>query len=74
MSSSKSPNTQASKKGSISKSKNITKTDIKTKPYEQETFAPHPTRFTRHMRTNILWQFFRFLVINWKMIKMARHH
>jgi len=51
-----------------------THTDIETKPYEENTFAPHPTKLTRYMRTNLLWQFIRFLVINIKMIKMARHH
>jgi hypothetical protein len=56
------------------KKSKITQTDITTKPYEQETYAPHPTRFTRYMRTNLVWQLFRFMVINWKMIKMARHH
>ncbi len=44
------------------------------KPFEQSYYPPLPTRFTRAMRTNLLWQFFRFIVINVKMLRMARKH
>ncbi len=32
--------------------------------------APQPTRFTRFMRTCILWQLVRFAVINLKMMRI----
>jgi hypothetical protein len=54
--------------------KKITTTEIQSKPFEQSTFAPHPTKFTRYMRTNLIYQLFRFVVINIKMILMARRH
>lgn len=36
----------------------------------QAGFATQPTRFTRFLRTCILWQLFRFLVINLKMVRV----
>jgi hypothetical protein len=39
--------------------------------YEKDFYAPMPTEFTTKMRTNIFWQFYRFLVINFKMIRMT---
>ncbi|GAB0150146.1 hypothetical protein L0E83_01660 [Marichromatium gracile] len=49
---------------------------IKNKePYQQEYYAPVPTGFTRYMRTSLIWQIVRFLVINWKILKlMTRSH
>ncbi|MBK7229663.1 MAG: hypothetical protein IPH97_12560 [Ignavibacteriales bacterium] len=44
------------------------------KPYEQTYYPPVPTGFTKYMRTNLLYQFFRFLVINIKMLRMVRKH
>jgi hypothetical protein len=44
------------------------------KNYEKDFYAPMPTDFTTKMRTNLVWQFFRFLVINFKMIRMTRFH
>jgi hypothetical protein len=41
-------------------------------PYQQAYYPPLPTRFTRHMRQNIVWQFFRLLVINLKILKLMR--
>jgi hypothetical protein len=45
-------------------------------PYQQAYYPPVPTGFTRHMRTNLIWQFWRFLVINLKMFKLmlSSHH
>lgn len=42
----------------------------------QGVFATKPTDFTKSLRTNILWQMIRFVVINIKMIKVIRksHH
>ena len=44
------------------------------KTYDKDFYAPMPTEFTTRMRTNILWQIFRFLIINYKMIRMTRFH
>lgn len=35
-------------------------------PYQQAYYPPVPTGFTKHMRTNPLWQLIRFIIINWK--------
>lgn len=44
-------------------------------PYQQAYYPPTPTGFTRYMRTSILWQLYRFVVINLKMLKlMAKSH
>lgn len=34
------------------------------------SYASRPTRFTRRMRTFIPYQLLRFVVINWKMLRM----
>jgi hypothetical protein len=38
----------------------------------QVVFATRPTDFTRFLRTSILWQMVRFVVINLKMIRVIR--
>jgi hypothetical protein len=44
-------------------------------PYQQAYYAPRPTRFTRAMRTLLPWQLWRFIIINFKMLKlMANSH
>lgn len=43
-------------------------------PYGQNYYPPVPTRLTVFMRTNLVWQFIRFLVINIKMLRMVRKH
>jgi len=45
-------------------------------PYEQAYYPPTPTGFTRYMRTSIAWQLYRFMVINFKILKlmMKSHH
>ncbi len=43
-------------------------------PYGQNFYPPVPTGFTKHMRTNLLWQLFRFVIINVKMLRMVRKH
>lgn len=43
-------------------------------PFGQNYYAPLPTKFTRALRVNLIWQFFRFLVINIKMLRMVRKH
>ena len=48
---------------------------INKEPYRQAYYPPVPTGFTRYMRTSLIWQAFRFLVINLKILKlMARSH
>ena len=39
-------------------------------PYQQAYYPPVPTRFTRYFRTSIIWQFFRFWIINFKIFKL----
>jgi hypothetical protein len=44
-------------------------------PYQQAYYPPVPTGLTRFMRTSLLWQFVRFIVINFKILKlMSRSH
>ena len=44
-------------------------------PYQQAYYPPSPTAFTRYMRTSLIWQGIRFLVINLKILKlMAKSH
>lgn len=40
-------------------------------PYDQHYYPPVPTRFTLYTRCSIIWQFFRFIVINLKMMKIV---
>lgn len=39
-------------------------------PYQQAYYPPVPTPFTRYFRTSLLWQFFRFWIINFKIFKL----
>lgn len=44
-------------------------------PYQQSYYPPAPTGFTRYMRTSVLWQLVRFVVINYKILRlMAKSH
>jgi hypothetical protein len=54
---------------------------IERSPFDQGrraqiVFSTKPTDFTKSLRTSILWQLFRFAVINLKMIRIIRksHH
>ena len=45
-------------------------------PYQQAYYPPAPTGVTRYMRTSLVWQAIRFLVINFKILKLmskSRH-
>ena len=44
--------------------------------YKQDYFPPKPTSTTRFFRTCKIWQIFRFISINIKMLKVvaASHH
>jgi hypothetical protein len=44
------------------------------KPFEQSYYPPVPTKFTQFMRTNLVWQFIRFILLNIKMLRMVRKH
>ncbi len=44
------------------------------KPYEQSYFPPVPTKLTKFFRTNFIYQLFRFIIINIKMLRMVRKH
>lgn len=44
-------------------------------PYQQGYYPPVPTGLTRYMRTSLIWQFVRFVVITLKMLRlMAKSH
>ncbi len=47
---------------------------MKRIPYTQNAYAPVPTGLTKFMRTNWIWQFFRFIVLNIKMLQLVRKH
>jgi hypothetical protein len=53
-------------------------TPVKTtnkEPYQQAYYPPVPTGFTKYARTSLIWQIFRFFVINAKILKlMAKSH
>lgn len=44
------------------------------KPFEQSYYPPVPTKFTKFLRTNFVYQLFRFLILNVKMLRMVRKH
>lgn len=44
------------------------------KPYEQNYYPPVPTQFTKRLRANLIWQLFRFTILNLKMLRMVRKH
>jgi hypothetical protein len=54
----------------------MTRKATNKEPYQQAYYPPAPTGWTRYMRTSWLWQGVRFLVINFKMLKlmMKSHH
>ena len=39
-------------------------------PYQQAYYPPKPTRLTLFFRKSIIWQHFRFWVINFKIFKL----
>lgn len=43
-------------------------------PYEKNYYPPVPTGFTKWRRVSKIWQFFRFLALNIKMLSMVRKH
>lgn len=45
---------------------------INTSGYTPWSFPPKPTKTTKFFRTNIVWQFIRFTIINLKMLKVVR--
>ncbi len=47
---------------------------VKRNPYEQNYYPPVPTKLTRWSRVSLLWQSFRFIVLNIKILRMVRKH
>jgi len=45
-------------------------------PYQQAYYPPAPTGFTRMMRTSFIWQAYRFIILNVKILKLMSqsHH
>jgi hypothetical protein len=43
---------------------------LNKEPYQQAYYPPVPTGITRYMRTSLIWQTIRFLVINVKMLQL----
>ncbi len=41
------------------------------KAYYDEAYPPVPSRATMFWRKNLVWQFFRFIVLNIKMIRIV---
>jgi len=39
-------------------------------PYRQDYYPPIPTGFTKYRRNSIVWQFFRFIAINVKILRV----
>ena len=50
----------------------IEKIEENVKPYDQNFTTMVPTDFVRKLRTNIIWQFIRFVIINIKMLLVVR--
>ncbi len=46
----------------------------KRTPFGQTYYPPVPTRWTQYWRTNLVWQFIRFIILNLKMLRMVRKH
>ncbi|AGA89416.1 hypothetical protein Thimo_0568 [Thioflavicoccus mobilis 8321] len=44
----------------------------KRAPYDKAHYAPMPTGLTKYMRTSLIWQFYRFIVINLKYLRLMR--
>jgi hypothetical protein len=44
------------------------------KPYEQTYYPSTPTKATLFFRKNLLYQLYRFLLLNAKMLRMVRKH
>jgi hypothetical protein len=42
----------------------------KVRGYYDESYPPIPTKSTVYWRKNILWQLFRFIVLNLKMMRI----
>jgi hypothetical protein len=45
-------------------------TPNKVKGYYEEAYPPFPTPATRKMRKNLIYQFYRFIVLNLKMMRI----
>lgn len=50
------------------------KKNIYRKPFEQNYYPPIPTKFVLFLRTCLIYQLFRFIIINIKILRMVRKH
>jgi hypothetical protein len=50
--------------------KSLTMKPNKVNGYYEEAYPPFPTSATRGLRKNILFQFYRFIVLNLKMMRI----
>jgi len=50
------------------------KSHLPRKPYDQDSFTPIPTKFTKGIRTCVFYQILRFIVLNIRMLRMIRKH
>lgn len=41
------------------------------KGYHDQFYPPYPTKWTMYWRKNLIWQLFRFIVLNLKMMRIV---
>ncbi|WP_295445935.1 hypothetical protein [uncultured Thiodictyon sp.] len=46
------------------------KTVKNREPYQPSYYPPVPTPFVKYMRTSLAWQFVRFWIINYKILRL----
>lgn len=49
----------------------MNETEKKNIPYSEESYPPMPTRTTQFWRSNILWQAWRWVVLNIKIMRIV---
>ncbi len=54
------------------KEKKMKEIEKRIKPYDANFTTMVPTSFVKFMRTCVIWQFIRFVVINLKMLVVVR--
>jgi hypothetical protein len=46
-------------------------TNNKPKAYYEESYPPVPTKSVKFWRSCMLWQFYRFIILNYKVMKIV---
>lgn len=46
-------------------------TNNKPKVYYEESYPPVPTKSVKFWRSCMLWQFYRFIILNYKVMKIV---